>query len=84
VAFIQAIYFGPSLVSLASALKQAGKEVHHRKALRLIASEFLCLGVGGVFVGAMGGVSIPLPPALAGSNFHHDGRHLVNLQTIPN
>ena len=35
----------------------------------------------GVFVVAIDGFSIPLPPALAGLNFHHDGRHLVNLQT---
>jgi hypothetical protein len=25
-----------------------------------------------VFVGATDGLSIPLPPAVAGSNFHHD------------
>jgi hypothetical protein len=33
----------------------------------------------GVFVGAIDGFSIPLPPAIAGSNIHHDGQPLVNV-----
>jgi hypothetical protein len=31
-----------------------------------------------VFVGAIGGFSIPLAPAIAVSNSQNDGRHLVN------
>jgi hypothetical protein len=36
-----------------------------------------------VFVGAIDGFFIPLPPTIAGSNIHHDGQHLVNPQKIP-
>src|SRR5665213_1313473 len=32
---------------------------------------------------AIDGFSIPLPPAIAGSNIHHDGWHPVNPQTTP-